>query len=216
MNDSMIKTLTPILVTLSLCILSACKTSDSISNNDTQISYINALDEQASFYAKKDSNSSNVYDDENYVVSLLKNEVSEAVKHRWFSLERTSFSVEDTNSRSIRTRIKSTLKDKNNYWLVAWLKENNYQLSLLKKVRSNRDNIYRVRLFTTDRFKVYIDDSENHHIVTSRGEVSPFITVSDCSGLQVGDNHIDLCSVDPGSSYLVIVNEDGLIAVAKE
>lgn len=55
-----IKLIGIILTTEALLFITGCD-EDALSNNDVTISYINALDEQASFYVKKRSSSGGIY-----------------------------------------------------------------------------------------------------------------------------------------------------------
>jgi hypothetical protein len=199
--------------------VTGCNT-DAITKNDSRISYINALDEQATFYAKKravvDNNSDSVYHSKYKVASLISGDYSDEIKHKWYLLDGSRFAVEDTNTRDKRVSIKKRLKDDRNYWLIAWLNAGDYELSLLRKSSSNRDGLYRVRVFANDSLAIYVDGSNSQLLTTKVGEVTDYFSVESCTGLIIEDNEIDLCTGDFNHSYLAVVDDSGLITLVEE
>ncbi len=204
-----------ILTTAATLFITGCD-DDSITNNDATISYINALDEQATFYVKKSSVSASVYDNKHKTVSLMRGDSSDNIRHKWFGLEMSRFAAEDTNSRDEQVSIKELLKDDRDYWLVAWLNGRDYKLSLLRKSSSDRDGIYRVRIFANDKLDIYLDGSDSKFLTTKVGYVTDYFSVEKCSGLVIEDNEIDLCTGDFGRSYLAVVDDNGLISLVEE
>lgn len=205
--------LTSILATSS--IISGCN-DEAITYNDSKISYINALDEQATFFIKENGASGDVYSNKHRVISLLKETASGEIKHTWFGFKQSEIAVEDTNTRSHYTSIKKTLRDKRNYWTIAWLDNNDYELSIFEKNTSNEDGVYRVRVFSDGQYPVYINGKTNREFVTKEGEVSDFFSVENCTELKIADNNIDLCKGDLGKSYLAVVDKDGLLSLTEE
>lgn len=204
-----------LLITASIVSLSGCN-DDAVSNNDATISYINGLDEEATFYIKKSSASSSVYHNKHKAVSLLSGDYSDEIRHKWFGLEMTQLAVEDTNARDEQVSIKQLLKDDRDYWLISWLNGRDYELSLLKKASSNRDGLYRVRVFANDKLDIYLDGSNSKFLTTKVGEVSDYFSVEKCTGLVIENNEIDLCTANFNHSYLAVVNDDGLITLVEE
>ena len=202
-------------IVISLLTLTGCN-DDALSNNSATLSYINALEKQVSFYAKMSSDSKSVYDSKHRVATLVKGEHSDEIKHKWFSIQDSVIAVEDANSRDEQVSIRYRLKDDRNYWSVAWLKNDEYKLSLFRKASSNRDGLYRVRIFANDELDVYQGDNTVKLLTTKTGEVSDYLSLDKCTDLIIEDNTIDLCSGDFGHSYLLVVNSKGLIVMAEE
>ncbi|MDU0353926.1 hypothetical protein RS130_08285 [Paraglaciecola aquimarina] len=198
-----------------LAMLSAC-TEEALSNNDAEMSYINALDEQATFYIKKSSNDRDIYDSDYRTISLLSGEASYDIEHDWFSYEKSYIGVEDTNTRSEQVYISTNLRDKRSYWVVAWLDNRDYDISVFQKRKSNMADVIRVRIFANDRYAVFIDGSNASSFITDKGEVSDYFSVHNCSELSVENNNINLCSADFGLSYLAVVDEHGLVSLIEE
>lgn len=200
---------------ITLFTLTGCN-DDALTNNSATISYINALDKQATFYVKKGSDSSSVYSNKYKVTTLVQGDYSDEIKHKWFGIQDSRFAVEDTNSRDEQVSIDYRLKDDRNYWSIAWLKNDEYNLSLFKRAPSNRDGLYRIRIFANDKLDVYLGASTTKSLTTETGQVSNYLSLDKCTDLVIEGNEIDLCSGDFGHSYLLIVNADGLIAMAEE
>ncbi len=190
--------------------------SDATTNNDASISYINALDEQATFYVKKSSASTSVYHNKHKTVSLMRGDSSDEIRHKWFGLEMSRFAVEDTNSRDEQVSIKKLLKDDRDYWAIAWLNGRDYELSLLTKSSSDRNGLYRIRVFANEKLDIYLDGSSSKFLTTKVGDVSDYFSVEKCTGLVIEGNEIDLCSGDFGRSYLAVVDDDGLVTLVEE
>ncbi|XPF95022.1 hypothetical protein ACM9HF_03120 [Colwellia sp. RE-S-Sl-9] len=196
-------------------IISGCN-DEAITYNDSKISYINALDEQATFFIKQDGASGKIYNNKHRVISLLKETASGEIKHTWFGFKQSQIAVEDTNTRSNYTSIKKTLRDKRNYWTVAWLDNNDYELSIFEKETSNMDGLYRVRVFSNGQYPIYINGNTTNTLFTKKGEVSDFFSVEKCTELKIANNNIDLCKGDFGKSYLAVVDENGLLSLTEE
>lgn len=204
-----------VLTPTALFAITGCN-DDALTNNSATISYINALDKQATFYVKESSDSSSVYLNKHKVTTLIQGDYSDELRHKWFSIQESRFAVEDTNSRDEQMSIEYRLKDDRDYWSVAWLNNDEYNLSLFKRVSSDRDGLYRVRIFANDKLDVYLGENTTKLLTTETGQVSDFISLDKCTDLVIEGNAIDLCSGDFGHSYLLVVNANGLIAMAEE
>jgi len=189
---------------------------ESLTNNDANISYINALNEQATFYVKESTDSGSVYDNKYKTVTLMSGEFSDEIKHKWFGLVMSNFAVEDTNTRDEQKSYNELLRDNRDYWVIAWLKNNDYKLSLLRKSASDNEGVYRIRVFANEELDILLDGSNDELFTTEVGQVSDYFTVEKCTGLVVGNNEIDLCSGDLGRSYLAFVDASGLVALVEE
>ena len=205
--------------------LSACGGSDSsdgsgggvLTNNKASIGYINATDIPVSFYGKNTSITTSLYHDDNLTVTLLEQQSSENLPHRWLGNSVSDFGVREANYRSKSATLSSTLADKQNYWLIAWLNGNSFALNQLIKTSDNQDGVYRVRLFSNSVQNVYVNGNTSAELTVQKGQVSQYVTVNDCTALMVGDNEIDLCqSGNLGRSYLAVVNEQGLLVLVEE
>jgi hypothetical protein len=209
------KKMVSMILTASMISLTGCN-DDAITNNQATISYINALDEQATFYIKKSSASSSVYSNKHKVVSLMSGEASNEIRHEWFGFETSRLAVEDTNGRDEQESITELLKDDRDYWLIAWINGRDYKLSLLKKSSSDQDGLYRVRVFSNEKLDIYLDGNETKFLTTKVGEASNYFSVEKCTGLVIEDNEINLCTVDFNRSYLAVVDAKGLISLVEE
>lgn len=190
---------------------------ESLTNNDAEISYVNAVDQQLTFFAKNATSTKTVYNDEHDVVTLMTGEVSDEIKHKWLGLTKSEFGIENTNYRNERHSISEHLKNNHHYWLIAWQEVQEHQVTILEKSSSNSDGQYRVRVFANQRLDVYVDNNQNKTLTTDVGKISAWLTIAQCTGLTIGGNEIDLCQAgNMGKSYLAVVNQDGLISLAQE
>lgn len=205
--------------------LSACGGSDgsdgsgggTLTNHKATIGYINATDIPVSFYAKNTGVTTSIYHDDNLTITLLEQQASENITHRWLGDSVSDFGVREANYRSKSATLSSTLADKQSYWLVAWLNDNSFELNHLLKTSDNKDGVYRVRLFSNSVQDVYVNGNSSAELTVQKGQVSQYVTVNDCAALVVGDNEIDLCqSGNLGKSYLAVVNEQGLLVLVEE
>jgi len=215
MNLVNMRTSALVLATVTTMFMAGCS-EESLTNNDANISYINALNEQATFYVKESTDSGSVYDSKYKTVTLMPGDFSDEIKHKWFGLVMSNFAVEDTNTRDEQKSFNEMLRDNRDYWVIAWLKNNDYKLSLLRKSASDNEGVYRIRVFANEELDILLDGSNDELFTTEVGKVSDYFTVEKCTGLVVGNNEIDLCSGDLGRSYLVFVDASGLVALVEE
>ena len=204
-----------IIAAVVLLSITACG-GEGVSNNYGDVAYINALNGQASFYVKKDSESASLFANKNKAVTLLRGSYSDPIRHKWFGYENSDFGVENTNNRDNQLSMEKSLRDSHDYWVIAWLEGNKTRLSLLKSTPSDRSDLYRVRIFANKELDVYVDGNQTKIFTTKVGDVSSFIDIKSCTGLVVGQNEIDLCKVDFGGSYLAVIDEEGLVSLVTE
>ena len=203
-----------LLTAAAVLFISGC--DDVTKKKEATISYINALDEQASFYVKKSSASGSIFNSEHLATTELRGDYSDGFKHKWTGVEKNQLAVENTNTREYRANMQLSLDNNYNYWLVAYLEKKEYKLSFFQKSSSNRADSYRVRVLANDKLDIYIDGITSKHLTTKTGQVTEYFSVEKCTGLVIEGNSIDLCTGDFGRSYLAVVNKDGLISLARE
>ncbi len=207
--------------------IAACKSSDDFNDdivdeikkdNQADIGFVNALDEQAIFYARAEVLNRDIFDREQIAAEVLGASTSNYPLRFSEETEKNDFGVRDsaTQSKSAVTEIK--LKDKSSYWVIAWLDGTRYQLTRFFKSRADEAGVFKVRVFSTTAMAVKINGNEAIAATTEKGKVTTHFSIDDCAtGLNVGGNSIDFCNDAVfGNSYLAVVNSNGKIVVAQE
>jgi hypothetical protein len=207
--------------------VSACGGSDKVDtllddlipkDKSVNITFVNAVDEMASFYVQIRDLQRSIFSDEDKASDIAANEMSSPYEHAWGeSLNNTTFGVQDTNSQSKRRSVDYELNDNSDVFAVAWLSGTDYRLSVFEKQASNTADIYSVRVFANSQMSVKINDSDQVVTTTEIGEVTEKFEINNCAtGLQIGENYIDLCTVDLGESYLVVADSNGKRVITQE
>jgi len=195
-----------------------------IDEAEADISYINATDEMTSFYLKKDKLFDNddedkLFRDEYIVVrDIQAGQASSRKEYEFPFIENgVHLGVQDSISEVKNRKISEHLSDNNDLWAIAWQNGNEFELSLIKRKRSNVDGQYRIRIFSSVNLPVYLNGSSNMATMAEKNKVTSHLSVNNCAdSLTIGEQHIDLCHVDLGSSYLIIIDQDKLRLMVKE
>lgn len=213
-------------ITLAMAVtLSACggdtvdKIVDSIdTNHSTRVSYINALDDNTTFFLQSAIYNASVYESQFKTIELMSAEVSEEIQHDWINGANESvFAIENSITNDSRVSQNINVNEDSNYWAVAWNNTGENKLAVFEKKVNNKADMYSVRLLATSAMTVKQSFSNDNLATTEPGIVTASFEVAGCSDLLVGDNEIDLCSIGMvGKSYLAVVSIDGQIVVVQE
>ena len=206
-------------ITLSACGGTADKIIDNINTNQsTNISYINALDNNTSFYLQSAIYNASVYESQFKTIELMSGEVSEVIPHDWIDGANESvFAIENSITNASRVSQDANITEQADYWVVAWSNVNESKLAVFEKKVSNTADMYSVRLLTTSEMSVKQSFSNDSLAITEPGVVTASFEIEGCADLMVGGNEIDLCSMGTaGQSYLAVVSEEGQIVVVQE
>jgi hypothetical protein len=205
--------------------LSACggDTVDKIidntdTNHSTRVSYINALDDNTTFFLQSAIYNASVYESQFKTIELMSAEVSEEIQHDWINGANESvFAIENSITNDSRVSQNIDINEDASYWAIAWSNTDESKLAVFKKKVSNTADMYSVRLLTTSEMTVKQSFSNDNLATTEPGIVTVSYEVAGCSDLLVGDSEIDLCSIGMvGKSYLAVVSIDGQIVVVQE
>ncbi len=205
----------------------ACKSNDDFNDdivddikkdNQADVGFVNALDEQAIFYAKAKVLNRDIFDREQIAAEILEANASNYFLRFNETTEKNRFGVRDsaTQTKSAITDIK--LKDQAAYWVIAWLDGTTYQLTGFYKSRADEAGVFKVRVFSTTAANIKINGNEAIAATTEKGKITTHLSIDDCAtGLNVGGNSIDFCNDAVfGNSYLVVVDSNGKVVVAQE
>jgi hypothetical protein len=218
-NGKKIVFLSGLIIGLSACGSSYDDILDTMEKKyNAKISYINAVADSTTFFLKSNRYTKDVYNSDYRVVELGVNESSREITHEWASGgESSKFAIEDTNSKVNLDTTKLSLEHKEKYWAVAWRDSSNDVISVFKKKISDTDGVYKIRVFANSKLPVKKRDSDTNLTTTVAGEVTSVYTIEGCADLFIGGKEVDLCQQgDLGSSYLVVVDSEGLITYTKE
>jgi len=208
-----------IVVTLTACGDTADKIIDNTeTNRSTNVSYINALDDNTTFFLQSDIYSASVYESQFKIIELMSVEVSEEIQHDWINGANESvFAIENAITNGSRVSQEIGVNEYSKYWAVAWNNTDGNMLTVFEKKVNDKADMYSVRLLAASAMTVKDSFSNESLATTEPGVVTASFEVSGCSDLVVGDNEIDLCTIGMvGHSYLVVVSVDGQTVVSQE
>lgn len=207
--------------------IAACKSGNDINDDivddikkdrQANIGFVNALDEQAIFYAKAEILNRSIFDDDQIAADVLQANTSNYPLRFNETTEKNRFGVRDsaTQTKSAITDLK--LKDQVAYWVIAWLDGTKFQLTGFKKTLADEAGVFKVRVFSTTALAVKINGNEAIATTTEKGKATTHFSIDDCAtGLNVGGNSIDFCNDSVfGNSYLAVVDSNGKVVVAQE
>jgi hypothetical protein len=206
--------------------LSACGGSDTAdkiidntdTNRSTSVSYINALDDNTTFFLQSAIYTASVYESQFKTVELMSAEVSEEIQHDWINGANESvFAIENAITNDSRVSKNININEDASYWAIAWSNTDESELAVFEKKTNNKADMYSVRLLATSAMTVKDSFTNDSLATTQPGVVTASFEVSGCSDLVVGDNEIDLCAIGMvGNSYLAVVSIDGQVVVVQE
>ncbi|MCE2571128.1 hypothetical protein [Motilimonas eburnea] len=227
------KSLLLVLLTLSALVLSACGSSGlkedvkKITRSKADISFVNTTYEVVAFYAKHDDPLDSK--DQEYVFNSQNRRFSQVDIGDMATYEYTfqpqkkqlHLGVQDSNSQTRQgvghVDLDYKVKQSKPVWAVAWLQGEAYKITAFAKRVDNQDAVYRVRIFSHHNLPVYLNGADTVSFNLEQGKVSAMVSVNNCAtGLKVGEHSLDLCQASLGKSYLMVVNNTGLLSLQPE
>ncbi len=187
--------------------------------DDGDFRFINNTDLTMTFFIKNTLQSGNVFDSDYEIVTVNPQRLSNDVRYRWLKENAVNqIASQDTNSRMIGQSLTASLRDKEDYWVVSWLlNQSNYRLSLFSRRQNDTAGEFQVRIFANQTLQIDLNDPSTASLVAEAGLVTPFYSIAQCDDLTVGDIAVDLCQAgEIGRSYLVIVDANGQVVIARE
>ncbi|MGF1909937.1 hypothetical protein L4C38_10885 [Vibrio kasasachensis] len=201
------------------CSLESDELKDALTH-DAKMSFVNALDYMADFHVKKryiSSSYSGLFDSKNISSKdVPKKATGSTYAYSYRAIHNmVNLGVKDSNSNSNKQKMYKSLSDGDNLWVIAWESAEQIELSVISKKKSNRTGAFNVRVFADGNYNIVVDGTQV--ATTEKAKVSGFITVDTCAdGLTINGAAIDLCTGDPGQSYLLVVDKNGKRVMAKE
>ncbi len=222
-------------LTLSFALgLSACGSQDNANSiedwaidhenkdHQAQLMFVNTQEEMATFYIKSNRMNRDIFDNRQQVNSVLNGE-AEDYTFKWSggNQEDSKLGVTDTNSLTYQATLDIELKDKQDYWAIAWIDHNEYQLSAFEKTPLSTDGSFNVRIFSTvDLVKTTKNMINTPTDAIQKGAISTHFNIQNCATNLTHDDlniNIDICAIaEFGKSYLVIVDNEKQLFIGQE
>ncbi len=203
--------------------LVGCNSDDIILGIDiadkAYLKFVNNTDSSKTFYMNSVKEDEALFRDDHRTRDVSAQDASESYKYTWIKgFSNTRVGVEDSNSRTTQVSTEIRLRDKRDYWAIAWsLTSNDIQLSAFEQKTFDVAGEYTVRVFANAELDIVVGTSTTPLETTEIGKVTGFIGIQNCNDLEVGGISINLCqNANVGSSYLVVVDDDGEVLVLKE
>ncbi|MBV1839871.1 hypothetical protein [Photobacterium ganghwense] len=192
---------------------------DDISVRKAGIDLINIVNESIDFYVKQTSDSSQLFDGNNKVATVLDNDGQyHSISWTTSTPTKVNIGVTDTNSQTFVNQVDDVLlNNSEKLWAVSWADSGDLMLSTDLHTPSPVAEKYRIRIFTTKDTQVLTLSSAMSTIEVKKGTFSPHMTLDNCNGeLYLGANSADVCNLDIGKSYLLVTDGEHLLLAAEE
>ncbi|MGF1686981.1 hypothetical protein L4C36_09835 [Photobacterium japonica] len=192
---------------------------DDISVRKIGIDLVNISTQPVDFYIRETGDTNPLFDTGNKVAS---NPNYDTQYHgiSWTSASpmRIDIGIEDTNSQTEQTEVNDVvLNDTEKLWAIAWQDGDELTLSTDVEMPAPLEDKYRIRIFSIADTWVQVVSTAVSTMEVKKGKFSPHMTLENCSGeLYLGANPTDICDLDIGKSYLLIVNGEDLLLAAEE
>ncbi|MGF1727702.1 hypothetical protein [Photobacterium nomapromontoriensis] len=192
---------------------------DDISVRKVGIDLVNISTQSVDYYIRENGDKNALFDEGNKVATNL------SLEKKYHSIQWTSNSpmtidigIQDTNSQTINNKATDIiLNNKQKVWAIAWQDELTMSLSTDIVKPAPLEDKYRIRVFAVDDVWVQIVSSAVSTQEVKKGKFSSHMTVENCSGeLFLGANQTNICDLDIGKSYLLIVDGENLLLAAEE
>ncbi|WP_462172258.1 hypothetical protein [Pseudoalteromonas xiamenensis] len=214
----------PLTIATCVLLLTACSEEDIETANfgssffKNQYNLVNATDVEIAFHmanTELDGDERNVREDKYRVKVLNAGDASTQITHEHNTNRQISFFVESVNKLGMLVQEKIKVKNDTDYHFIAMQGNNNsLNLKVLKKERSDHDNVFTVRLLAAAPMSVSVNDQA---VTLKTGEVSNWYQVDECVGdIRIQEVAVDICNASFGRSYLLVVNNDGLKSLVLE
>ena len=194
-------------------------TMDEVSVRTLGIDLVNISGATADFYVKESSGSSPLFDDNNKVSSVLNfNSYYHSVSWTTATPMKLDVGTIDTNSQTANALNEDIiLNNKEKLWAIAWSDEGDLTLSTGIQDPSPIEDKYRLRLFAIEDVTVTVTSSAVSVTNLSKGNFSNQLLLDNCSKeLILGANQKDICELEVGKSYLLIVDGEDVLLAAEE
>lgn len=123
--------------------------------------------------------------------------------------------VRDSISKNNEERSTRVLNNDEKLWVIAWEDTSGKTMSIVTRKQHTKSDTFNVRLFADANYAVSVDG--NNVLSTEKGQVTAYLEVSNCANsLKVAGKALDLCSAEPGASYLLVVDRNGARVMATE
>ena len=182
------------------------------------VSFVNAVNERATFYLKARILNRDTFDSENRVANVLSRNVDDYIYKFNKTTEESRIGVRDAATQTKSATLDMDIDDKASYWVIAWLNGDAFRLSSFRKSTADETGVFKVRLFANTELDIRLNGNNTVVATTEVARVTTHFTVDDCAtGLRVGDNFINLCNDAVfGKSYLAVIDDGAKAVVAEE
>lgn len=186
-----------------------------------ELTFVNMLDEMATFYGKTKQMNRDVFDNRQQINSVSAGE-GESHKFKWGAgnqkKEEIRLGVADTNTLSYRGFVDIELEDTLEYWTVAWKDNEIIQLSAFKRTPVVPTTHYNLRFFALKDLSISVEEGAHRAVTLTKGLTSDTLALDHCTNtVKVAGSYIDFCAeAEIGNSYLIIIGQDGQLYVGKE
>ncbi|GAA0373184.1 hypothetical protein GCM10009092_41730 [Bowmanella denitrificans] len=213
-----------ILLASAMLTLGACSSEDIETANfgsdyyKSDYQLINATDLELDFYmanSELDGDERDPFKDKYKVAHLARLEEIKQISHEHNVEREVSFYVHAPYASKASYKEAHKVKRDRHYQWLAWKSGDALSHSLFEKHESNKEGVIRVRLFATQA-DLHASQNDNQLTLTA-GKVSDFQSVQQCNGgLKINQIPVNLCDASFGRSYLLVVGDQGRIALALE
>ena len=188
--------------------------------HSASITLVNAWSSMVDLHVAKrrfDSGYSGLFDTDNLVSQDVPvNEVGAPYRYSYKVINNiVNLGARDSISKNNEERTTKTLTNGEKLWVIAWEEGSGKTLSVITGKQHSKADTFNVRLFADGNYAVSVDG--NLVLNTEKGKVTAYLEVNNCANsLKVADNAIDLCTTEPGASYLLVVDRNGARVMAAE
>lgn len=194
-------------------------TMDDVSVRTIGIDQVNVSGEDVDFYIKESNVGGVLFDENNKTYSVTD---SDSYYHKisWTSATpmRIDVGTQDTNTQAKESKQDDILlNNSEKLWAIAW--NDNGELTLSTDVQNPApiEDKYRIRIFAVEDTWVQVISTAASSTEVKKGNFSSQMIFNNCSGeLYLGANQRDICDLDIGKSYLLIVDGENVLIAAEE
>ncbi|MBY5945875.1 hypothetical protein [Photobacterium rosenbergii] len=194
-------------------------TMDEVSVRTLGIDLVNISGAAADFFVKESSGSSPLFDENNKVSSVPDfNSYYHSVSWTTATPMKLDIGTIDTNTQTANALDEDILlNNKEKLWAIAWSDEGDLTLSTGIQEPSPVEDKYRLRLFAVEDVTVTVNSTAFSVTNLSKGNFSNQLLVDNCNKeLILSANQIDICELEIGKSYLLIVDGEDVLLAAEE
>ncbi|MBC7002291.1 hypothetical protein BIZ37_06955 [Photobacterium sp. BZF1] len=194
-------------------------TMDEVSVRTLGIDLVNISGAAADFFVKESSGSSPLFDENNKVASVLNfSSYYHSVSWTTSTPMKLDIGTTDSNNQTSNSLEEDILlNNREKLWAIAWSDEGKLTLSTGVQEPSPVEDKYRLRVFATEDVTVTVNSTAFSVTNLSKGNFSNQLLVDNCNKeLILSANQIDICELEIGKSYLLIVDGEDVLVAAEE